>query len=239
MKKRTVIIFTLLLLLPFSQASAQKKSKSERISGYQFTPGSDISLSIGSSPLDMTRERYHDPLAKCDIYYYPDWTFGVNIPTTNYLPSITDMFALYGDTYHGPGRITGSINFGYTYKFVKWFELTGYANYSGYYQNYYDNRTKEKAFSANTHCFGITGFARFVYLNRRYVKLYSGLGMGLGISMDQFTAPEYKGSSASLQFNFAATLFGVRAGGKVYGLVELNAGTLGLFTAGIGFELGK
>lgn len=209
-----------------SKAAAQKKDK------YQFTPGSDISLSIGCSPIGSSYSYfgYFDD-------YYLDWTHYIN-KQADY-PTIAEEYSGYQDVYRGNGYISGSINVGYTYKFVKWFEFTAYANYSGYYRDYYDNTTNQKAFSSNVHTFGVTAFARFLYLNKRYVKLYSGLGLGLGCCLDEVRSKSNVEYDSDLTGNLTATIFGVRAGGKVYGFVELNIGTLGMATAGIGIELGK
>lgn len=71
----------------------------------------------------------------------------------------------------------------------------------------------------------------FTYLNRRYVKLYSGLGLGIGVLWGY--EPPIKPMP-----QFTLTPIGVEAGGdRVYGLAEINIGTTAIFQAGIGVHL--
>lgn len=80
---------------------------------------------------------------------------------------------------------------------------------------------------------------RFTYLNRPWVRLYSGVDVGCAYL---WTGTTYKGKSGSDEkgqnnnflFAFNVTAFGVNVGKKFYGLFELNAGFDAMVKVGIG-----
>ena len=75
---------------------------------------------------------------------------------------------------------------------------------------------------------------RFVYLNRRVARLYSGIDMGVSLSSNLGEGRD--GSSSSVQPLFALNLtpIGVQVGTRVYGMAELNLGTDALVKVGVG-----
>lgn len=71
---------------------------------------------------------------------------------------------------------------------------------------------------------------RFTYLNRPWVRLYSGVDLGLGI----FGTEGKDSSSDDFLFAFNVTAFGVNVGKKFFGQFELNAGFDSFVKVGIG-----
>ena len=71
---------------------------------------------------------------------------------------------------------------------------------------------------------------RFTYLNRPWVRLYSGVDLGLGI----FGTEGNDSSSGDFLFAFNVTAFGVNVGKKFFGQFELNAGFDSFVKVGIG-----
>ena len=71
---------------------------------------------------------------------------------------------------------------------------------------------------------------RFTYLNRPWVRLYSGVDLGLGI----FGTEGKDSSSGDFLFAFNVTAFGVNVGKKFFGQFELNAGFDSFVKVGIG-----
>ena len=71
---------------------------------------------------------------------------------------------------------------------------------------------------------------RFTYLNRPWVRLYSGVDLGLGI----FGTEGNDSSSGDFLFTFNVTAFGVNVGKKFFGQFELNAGFDSFVKVGIG-----
>ena len=80
---------------------------------------------------------------------------------------------------------------------------------------------------------------RFTYLNRPWVRLYSGVDVGCaylwtGTSYHNKSGEEEKGQNNNFLFAFNVTAFGVNVGKKFYGLFELNAGFDAMVKVGIG-----
>ncbi len=76
---------------------------------------------------------------------------------------------------------------------------------------------------------------RFTYLNRPWVRLYSGVDVGLGYlfsNIQGFSKDDSKGNKFLPAMNITA--FGVNVGKGFYGLFELNAGFDSIVKVGIG-----
>lgn len=79
---------------------------------------------------------------------------------------------------------------------------------------------------------------RFTYLNRPWVRIYSGVDVGCaylwtGTTKDK-SGNDEKGQNNNFLFAFNVTAFGVNVGKKFYGLFELNAGFDAMVKVGIG-----
>lgn len=224
MKKPFILLLLSLFLFPITGEELHARKRD-----FIFTPGSEITLSIGSLPLDETRNWFG--------YYEiaPSWTYFVNSYHGNYnLPSFNSFYN-NNQTYQGAKYISGAISAGYTYRFTSWFELSCNLSYSGSYRNNYDIYTSEYVYSSPIHQISLTPVARFVWLNREYVKLYSSIGLGVAIVIER-----EQGIKAGYYFTDSGSAFcnpiGIKVGKKVYGFGELSLGTLGIFTVGIGYR---
>ena len=72
---------------------------------------------------------------------------------------------------------------------------------------------------------------QFSYLNRKYVKMYSGIDLGLTVLFDN----NKQNSNSQPLFGFNITLVGIRVGNdRIYGLLETNIGMDALIKAGFG-----
>jgi len=82
---------------------------------------------------------------------------------------------------------------------------------------------------------------RFTYLNRPWVRLYSGADVGCAYfllgsasSSSNDDSEDEREKSNNFMFAFNVTAFGVNVGKKFYGLFELNAGYDAIVKVGIG-----
>ena len=79
---------------------------------------------------------------------------------------------------------------------------------------------------------------RFTYLNRPWVRLYSGLELGFAYFWSGTTSYERGKENAdknnNFLFAFNVTAFGVKKKKKFFGMFELNAGYDSMITVGIG-----
>ena len=133
---------------------------------------------------------------------------------------------LYGE-FSGPVYMTGNIGLEYSYSFKKWFSLSANVGINGIYSRRYEKVTGRRTGLDFGAAISIFPQVRFSYLNREYVKLYSALGAGI-------TVKAFQNYSELLPvINFVP--IGITAGRKVYGFLELCAGTVIVgCSAGIG-----
>ncbi|MCR4966000.1 MAG: hypothetical protein K6A41_10140 [Bacteroidales bacterium] len=98
-------------------------------------------------------------------------------------------------------------------------------------------RTAVKSIDDNI-IFTVMPSVRFTYLNRPWVRLYSGAEIGVGYlfnknqDFSKDDSEEEKGNNFFPAFN--VNVFGVNVGKKFYGLFELNAGFESIVKVGIG-----
>lgn len=133
---------------------------------------------------------------------------------------------LYGE-FRGPIYMTGNISLEYSYSFKKWFALSANIGMNGIYSRRYDKVTGLNTGLDFGAALSLFPQARFSYLNREYVKLYSALGAGITVKAFQ----DY--TELLPVFNFVP--LGIAAGRRVYGFFELCAGTVIIgCSAGVG-----
>lgn len=75
---------------------------------------------------------------------------------------------------------------------------------------------------------------RFTYLNRPWVRLYSGVDLGVGFFLSSRNGSSKGDDGNNVLVAFNITPIGVNVGKKFYGLFELNAGFDSIFKFGIG-----
>lgn len=202
------------VLLALVAGSAVDMSARER---WPFEKGSELRLSWGMLPLDRPT-LYPD-----DIYYDPDFI------SDRYIAGYLENNHYYG----GAGRLTGAFNLTYSYRFKRWFELSGILTYSGYDRGYYDKITDDQVFRAGVHMVSVMPYARFVWVYREWVRMYSGLGAGLALT----TVKNIAGAvSTSMELAFSVTPVGIMVGRDFYGLAELSFGTTGVLAIGVGYR---
>lgn len=208
--KKTIL---LILLLGVTVTGITQENK--RIQR-PFIPKHEIRLGIGAIPL------------------VPDIGVSYGTDYDRYFPdNLSDIYDMEL-TYAGQKYITGAVSAGYTYDIKQWLSAGGTLSYFGLYQNFYDKPTDVELVSRNSHNLSITAMLRFTYLNRRYVRLYSQIGIGLGMA-----TTEGKGTPSSTKFHLTGHLtpFGIAVGSKVFGFGEfLGAGNQGFVVLGVGYK---
>jgi len=135
----------------------------------------------------------------------------------------------------------------YYYHVNKVIGLGGILAYNGktdyMYCNVKDNTTgntsKEKIGEAKRNNITVMPSAKFDWLRKKHVGLYSKVGLGVSIMKDkqsQYTDSGDKevDSYTDVVFNFQATVLGFEAGSeKVRGFAEVGMGEQGIFSAGV------
>ena len=138
--------------------------------------------------------------------------------------------------YTGPSYSTGVISAEFNMQFKKWFALGVQANFDAIWSTVHSSDTGERIGSANGLVFALLPYARFTYLNRPVVKLYSAVGLGVTAGYRNYSAEGYS-AYASAYPAFQLTPIGIMLGRRVYGLFELGVGTVYMgCRAGIGYR---
>lgn len=129
----------------------------------------------------------------------------------------SSISSLYSD-YDGPLYSTGAIYADFSFLFKRWFSLSLGINCDILFGNTYNALTGKKTGNRNVSVFTLIPQARFYYLNREYVRMYSSIGAGLvcGVSRE----------SQELMPAFHVALLGVTVGRKLFGFAEVGTGSI-------------
>jgi len=129
--------------------------------------------------------------------------------------------------YEGDIWSTGALSFGYRYRITKWFWLGADINYVGFY-----GYSKTNYVPYNESMFTLLPTARFSYLNRPFVTLYSQIALGYTWDLLQ-NGNNYDFGS---HIGYQVTFIGVNFGKDVFGSAEIGFGFKGFVNAGIGYK---
>lgn len=176
-----------------------------------------------------------------------DWrsdrhSLSVTVGSPSLISGTTGFFsALFGAFDGYTTRIFGSYGLHYGFNATQWLRVGGSFIYSGWSS---EKQTDSGSFLERNDEFNIMAKVDFTYLNRRYVRLYSGLGAGACMSLQRkFTngqpTPEEEGGRSLIPYpSWTITPIGIEAGGThVYGLAELNIGFAEFARVGLGVRL--
>lgn len=127
---------------------------------------------------------------------------------------IKDMFSDYdGNTY-----MTGNIMAAFDIRMKKWFTFSIGLAADGVWKNTYDIVTGNKVGRVSGYIFTVMPQAKFTWVNREMVRLYSSVGLGI-------TAGEFDRVSDCFPAG-QAVLLGISVGRRFVGFAELGSGTM-------------
>jgi hypothetical protein len=106
--------------------------------------------------------------------------------------------------------------------------LNGYYNYSDSISQM--GTTTDNLMSAVTK-------VNFTYMNKPFLKLYSGAAIGVTIDMNKATINGIEYTDRRIMPAGQLTLFGIRAGKALGGFLEFGVGTNGIVLAGISYRI--
>lgn len=127
-----------------------------------------------------------------------------------------------GATYNKE-RVTNSWTLMYTYNFTKVFALSLGLSYEGGWNEYFRREDNRKLLSLQSHYFSPMLTARFSWLNRKLLRMYSSAGLGFSVGLND---SKYKGPPTSTKFSMQVTPVGVSVGKDVFGFAEVGIGTI-------------
>ena len=159
-------------------------------------------------------------------------------------PRTDFMSSLYAD-YYGPTRTAGAIGIGFDYAVCKWLSVSVDFAVTSFWRDRYRGVNNSLAGADGGTAFYLLPRAKFMYMNRRYVRLYGSLGIGAAL-YDGFDKLRYSYTDSNGSVRFEDNSFracaqvspiGVEFGNKLFGFVELGAGSLYTgMQAGIGYK---
>lgn len=221
--KRLLFLSTLLLVaLP---TSAQTRTRT-------------VETIKNSKKVTIVRE-YHQKIDKHDIRIgVGSWGFVSNAfiensrHIGNYLPSDFDSNIVKADTYLSPRYFIANYTASYTYHHLHWLQYGATVSFGASVQSRYNSITDAKIENLNSYAIGIMPTARFVWLLRNKVQMYSSISLGVGIRINNKYTPRY--FNVLPTYDIAA--IGCAFGGKFFGFVELGSGMTGIARAGLGYR---
>lgn len=134
-----------------------------------------------------------------------------------YYDDIISPSTLYS-SYSGKVYMTGVISAEFSYYFKRWFSLAVSLNYNGVFGSTFSGMDDSVLSRDNGAVVTLYPQARFSYLTREYVRLYSAVGLGVGYATFR--------SRSELYPCFHLTPIGISVGRKVFGFCELGTGML-------------
>lgn len=156
--------------------------------------------------------------------------FGDEDATTGrhpYDPTLSDQLndAHY---YKGKQRMLSNLTAEYSYTFKPWLSFGAKLSYAGIWQSTRHISNDKVVSYDGQHIIGVIANVRFDWLRRRYIQLYSSIGLGVIsiINHDDTTVLPLPD----------ATYLGLSAGNKLYGYLELGGGISGSLRVGLGYR---
>ena len=125
----------------------------------------------------------------------------------------------------------------YGYNFLSWLNVGAAVNYSDYRMPMRYEDTKLYAYTEQFGMTSVTVRVKFYWLNRKWVRMYSALGAGVGIVHTNALSESVENPAYVTKAVFAPDLclIGLTVGRKLYGRIEYGSMYGGL-TAGIGYR---
>lgn len=158
------------------------------------------------------------------------------------------LAGIYGD-YYGPVTTSGTITADISFRVSNWFAVGADLGYAHYGNTLYSGITSQPKKKRSGSALYAIPTIRFIYLDKRGVRLYSALGLGVGkyLGFDNLVysySITYEGGvtrtytdDRTLKLEGQATLFGVEWGKSFFAFGEVGAGTM--FTGlrgGVGYR---
>lgn len=142
-----------------------------------------------------------------------------------------------GDTYRGKKYTSGVYFGGYSYRVKRWLNIGVSASYTAYHRNFYRYYTDRKAGKECSRYLGIVPALRFTWLDRSWVRMYSGLGWGVTFKWGKNTRPDSEYKKFKCLDTPQVTILGISVGRTWFMFAEGAVSDHGSFALGVGYHL--
>ncbi|MCM1151194.1 MAG: hypothetical protein NC209_05520 [Alistipes sp.] len=209
MKKRLLPIL-LLAALPGTLLAQEETPVSKR---EPFVPQHELRLTVGAFPI----------LPYTDPWGYSEAMFPAFSPKR---------------LYYGPRYTDGAWSLSYDYRIKKWFDAGLTLSYYGEYGSSFRWSYRDEAWSYvgrnYDFCLTVMPLVRFTWVNRKWVRMYSTLGLGVSFEFghDALDAMRFRETLVAFQF----TPIGIAVGRSLFGFAEVGIGAQGCLMMGVGYK---
>ena len=207
MKRLIILLIATIAAISASAQNLEPQENSKR-NKLPFTQQHEVRVSAGISPM----------FTISNMYDY--------VPSPYYVPRIID----------GPTYTTGAINLSYAYRFRRWFDLGLLLSYNCEYKRQFNALSGDYLHRKYQHNITIMPTIRFTWLNRKWVRMYSSLGMGMTINTTSTTGSGGSTDGNSYAFAFQCSYLGLTVGRSLFGFAELGFGPKGVAIFGMGYR---
>ncbi len=196
-----------------------------------FKPTHEVNIGLGFAPLvpsyqDLPYNAYCHSSNGDGYYLYDNYN--------NYYSYEAYYMNMYDKCYFNGAP---AVNISYLYNMKKWLALGATFSFHLASQDIYNKLTDEWEESNIYGSYSLIFKAKFIYLNREWVRLYGEAGIGVGMSNTHSIGYGYGDNSMRIHFAGNLSPFGVEVGKKLYGYVmPTNISSNGVFIFGLGYK---
>jgi hypothetical protein len=130
----------------------------------------------------------------------------------------------------------GTFGLEYQYRLKKWVSIGASASYEWTACDLYSKKLDIDAGDIVNHYYTVMATARFNYLSKNIITLYSRVGFGVTFWFEYITGDAVTSDNSSSFIAFQVTPFGIHIGNKIGGFAEVGVGSEGMFSAGLDFR---
>jgi hypothetical protein len=185
-------------------------------------------ITIQARPQEPYKPK-HEITVRCGLYddeIFDDWGWDDESPFERYNRG----------EYHLDDKIyTSVISFSYTHEIKRWLAMSVNFSYSGVSQNERSTENDHIVNKYSKHRFSLFPSAKFTYLNRPMIRLYSAAGFGLGLKREKWYSNSNHFTNET-HISGQLTFFGVSVGKKLFASCEMGYGSMGILTMGGGYR---
>jgi hypothetical protein len=168
--------------------------------------------------------------------YSPYTTHGYT-PSINWNPSY-DFCKADGGEYSSstPAWYTLGVEGGRWFK--EWLYFGGAAVWTGGFDTLYDAYpypVRSRLYTYTNHNISLMPIVRFAWLRRGIVQLYSGVGLGMSLSVAERVDDRHVVADVA----FDVTFFGISVGRNFFGYLDIGAGSRGVVSFGVGYRFNR
>ena len=219
-------LFVVCVALPPTAAAHQWATQGARAGGTTPYNEGSITAEIQRKKLGLTGN--HELRLSIAYNPYTPHGYAPNQVNWNSYPKFTPRNSIVGSTRWF------TLNGEYGYYLKRWLHIGVAASWTGGFRPIWSSIDHSRIGGYDYNSIALLPKARFSYLNREVIQLYSGVGIGGAFAI--YDDAHSNAIDHKFDVSFDVTLFGITIGKRWFGYIELGAGTQGTLRAGFGYR---